>query len=144
MSDWDAGRRADGQFDTPRPSWPDGTTYSFPLPFPLPQAVDADDADWWPADVPGAPRDGERRPPGGGDGPAARLTRSARPRPAGPAAGLARLPVAARALPGRPRGRRREPGRLDSLAAAGPAAAAGCCQAGSRLAPPPWAPRPCC
>jgi hypothetical protein len=67
MSDWDSGRGADGQFETPRPSWPDGTTYSYPLPFPLPQAVEADDTDWWPADVPGPPCEGEGRPPGGGD-----------------------------------------------------------------------------
>src|SRR5579863_8561191 len=40
MSDWDYGRPVDERHDTPRPSWPDGTTYSYPLPFPLPQAVD--------------------------------------------------------------------------------------------------------
>jgi hypothetical protein len=68
MSDWDSGRRSDGQFDTPRPSWPDGTTYSYPLPFPLPQAVD-DDEPWFP-DLPPPPGGGRHRadgPPPGGD-----------------------------------------------------------------------------
>ena len=40
MSDWDYGRPADERYNTPRPSWPDGTTYPYPLPFPLPQAVE--------------------------------------------------------------------------------------------------------
>src|ERR1700722_16172925 len=39
MSHWDSGLPADGQHDVPRPSWPDGLTY----PFPLPQAAGADD-----------------------------------------------------------------------------------------------------
>jgi hypothetical protein len=43
MSDWDYGRPADGRYDAPQPSWPDGTTYPYPLPFPLAQAVDDDD-----------------------------------------------------------------------------------------------------
>jgi hypothetical protein len=46
MSDWDSGRPAYGQHDAPRPSWPDGTTYPYPLPFPLAQAVDTDDGIW--------------------------------------------------------------------------------------------------
>src|SRR5579863_2975430 len=43
MSHWDSSRSADGQHDTPRPSWPDGTTYPYPLPFPLAQALDGDE-----------------------------------------------------------------------------------------------------
>ena len=57
MSDWDSGRPAYGQQDATRPSWPDGTTYPYPLPFPLAQALDTDD-EVRPAD--------ERRPPGDG------------------------------------------------------------------------------
>jgi hypothetical protein len=44
MSDWDYGRPAGERYDALRPSWPDGTTYPYPLPFPLAQAVDDDDA----------------------------------------------------------------------------------------------------
>jgi hypothetical protein len=40
MSDWDYGRPTDDRHDAPRPSWPDGTSYPYPLPFPLAQAVD--------------------------------------------------------------------------------------------------------
>jgi hypothetical protein len=69
MSHWDSGRTADGQQDAPRPSWPDGTTYPYPLPFPLAQAVDSDD-ETWPADgrqSPGAGgHPGESRPPDDG------------------------------------------------------------------------------
>src|SRR3984893_14581141 len=43
MSDWDYGRPTDDQHHAPRPSWPDGTTYPYPLPFPLAQAVDGDE-----------------------------------------------------------------------------------------------------
>jgi hypothetical protein len=43
MSDWDYGRPADERNDTSRPSWPDGTSYPYPLPFPLAQALDADE-----------------------------------------------------------------------------------------------------
>ena len=43
MSHRDSGRSADGQHDAPRPSWPDGTTYPYPLPFPLAQALDGDE-----------------------------------------------------------------------------------------------------
>jgi len=42
MSDWDYGRPTDEQYQVPRPSWPDGTSYPYPLPFPLAQAVDDD------------------------------------------------------------------------------------------------------
>ncbi len=55
MSDWDSGQPGYGQHDETRPSWPDGTTYPYPLPFPLAQALDPDD-ETRPAD--------ERRPPG--------------------------------------------------------------------------------
>jgi len=53
MSDWDYGRSAGGQFNAPRPSWPDGSTYPYPLPFPLDQAVMDDDIP--PADDSGPP-----------------------------------------------------------------------------------------
>ncbi len=43
MSDWNYGRPKDERYEAPRPSWPDGTTYPYPLPFPLPQAVDDDE-----------------------------------------------------------------------------------------------------
>jgi hypothetical protein len=43
VSDWNYGRPADVRFDAPRPSWPDGSTYPYPLPFPLAQAVDDDE-----------------------------------------------------------------------------------------------------
>jgi hypothetical protein len=43
MSDWDYGRPADERYDARRPSWPDGTTYPYPLPFPLAQAVNGDE-----------------------------------------------------------------------------------------------------
>src|SRR5579864_1561366 len=43
MSDWDYSRPADERYDAPRPSWPDGTTYPYPLPFPLAQALDGDE-----------------------------------------------------------------------------------------------------
>ena len=43
MSDWKYGRPADERYDAPRPSWPDGSTYPYPLPFPLAQAVDDDE-----------------------------------------------------------------------------------------------------
>jgi len=45
MSDWDYGRPADERYDASRPSWPDGTSYPYPLPFPLAQALDADELD---------------------------------------------------------------------------------------------------
>ena len=48
MSDWDSGRPADGQRDTRRPSWLDGSTYPYPLPFPLAQALD--DGETWSPD----------------------------------------------------------------------------------------------
>jgi len=54
MSDWDYGRSAGEQFDAPRPSWPDGSTYPYPLPFPLDQAV-MDDDDITRADDSGPP-----------------------------------------------------------------------------------------
>ncbi|MGH3248295.1 MAG: hypothetical protein ACRDOI_19130, partial [Trebonia sp.] len=62
MSHWDSGRTADERPDAPRPSWPDGTTYPYPLPFPLAQAVGADDGGWPP---------GENGPPDDGRGGAA-------------------------------------------------------------------------
>jgi hypothetical protein len=49
MSHWDSGRPAHGQHDVPRPSWPDGMTY----PFPLPLAVGADDEIWLAGGSPG-------------------------------------------------------------------------------------------
>jgi hypothetical protein len=61
MSHWDSGRPADGQYDAPQPSWPDGTSYPYPLPFPLSQALDAED-ELWLAD--GLRPPGERGHPG--------------------------------------------------------------------------------
>jgi hypothetical protein len=67
MSHWDSGRPADGQYDAPQPSWPDGTSYPYPLPFPLSQALDAED-ELWLADGLRPPGErghpGEGRPPG--------------------------------------------------------------------------------
>jgi len=63
MSDWDYGRPTGDQHDAPRPSWPDGTTYPYPLPFPLAQALDGDEvraADGFTSS--------EGRPPGAGRG----------------------------------------------------------------------------
>jgi hypothetical protein len=57
MSHWDSGRPADGQYDAPQPSWPDGTSYPYPLPFPLSQALDAED-ELWLADGLRAPGEG--------------------------------------------------------------------------------------
>lgn len=69
MSDWDSGRLADGQRETRRPSWPDGSTYPYPLPFPLAQALDEDD-EMWSADERWSPGQGGypdvSPPPGGG------------------------------------------------------------------------------
>ena len=61
MSHWDSGRPTDGQYDAPQPSWPDGTSYPYPLPFPLSQALDAED-ELWLAD--GLRSPGERGQPG--------------------------------------------------------------------------------
>jgi hypothetical protein len=44
MSDWDLGRPAAGHFDVPRPSRFDGATYPYPLPYPLAQALETEDA----------------------------------------------------------------------------------------------------
>src|ERR1700736_5004449 len=63
MSDWDYGRPTDDQHHAPRPSWPDGTTYPYPLPFPLAQALDGDEiraADGFTSSA--------SRPPGAGRG----------------------------------------------------------------------------
>ena len=63
MSDWDYGRPTGDQHAAPRPSWPDGTTYPYPLPFPLAQALDGDEtraADGFTSS--------ESRPPGAGRG----------------------------------------------------------------------------
>ena len=43
MSDWNYGRPANERYGARRPSWPDGTTYPYPLPFPLAQAVAGDE-----------------------------------------------------------------------------------------------------
>src|SRR6202035_4220440 len=70
MSDWDYGRPTDDQHDAPRPSWPDGTTYPYPLPFPLAQALDGDEmgaADGFTSPESGPPGAG-----GGGDHEAAK------------------------------------------------------------------------
>jgi hypothetical protein len=80
MSDWDDSRLADERYDA-RPSWPDGTTYPYPLPFPLAQAVDGDELEsaeggqphrssypWPPAPPPAwlTDRQGAGDPPGKG------------------------------------------------------------------------------
>lgn len=68
MSHRDSGRSADGQHDAPRPSWPDGTTYPYPLPFPLAQALDGDEiraADGFESPAGSGPPGASR---GGGDG----------------------------------------------------------------------------
>jgi hypothetical protein len=63
MSDWNYGRPADERYDARRPSWPDGTTYPYPLPFPLAQAVAGDETGsessypWPPAPPPSWVRD---------------------------------------------------------------------------------------
>jgi hypothetical protein len=57
MSDWNDGRPADERYDAPRPSWPDGTTYPYPLPFPLAQAVAGEEM---------GSADGFASPPGSG------------------------------------------------------------------------------
>jgi len=91
MSDRDHGHPADEQQDAPRPSWPDGSTYSYPLPFPLAQAVDDEEIEpgvgpaappygshypWPPAPAPAWLRDrldaGDTADPGGGRGHARR------------------------------------------------------------------------
>ena len=80
MSDWDS-RPTGERYDAPRPSWPDGATYPYPLPFPLAQAVDDDELEsaddgqpdrssypWPPAPPPAwlGDRQGAGDPPGKG------------------------------------------------------------------------------
>ena len=64
MSHRDSGRSADGQHDAPRPSWPDGTTYPYPLPFPLAQALDGHEI----RAADGLTSPAESGPPGAGRG----------------------------------------------------------------------------
>ena len=64
MSHWDSSRSADGQHDAPRPAWPDGTTHTYSLPFPLPQALDGDEI----RAADGFTSPAESGPPGAGRG----------------------------------------------------------------------------